>query len=385
MAAKTESKAPPVATPRPAGPDGSAIEAAERAWAQLGRGKQGRRRQLELVREVVADRTDLLVQAYASLGAVGYGDRLVGERVEHEPCLVFYVDRKLSERSRKLPAEQRLPKHVLAHATVARKRRQVAIPTDVREGAGPTVFRAHSTTPTRRRKKVRVESAAGAVLGVPTLVVRLRNASDTRLPDRYLLSCLHVLGVTEKDHPGLPEAELALPEGAPFAVSTRKAGSLIDASTGDSFDAALARVDGGPEPLEALRKAVPEQPTARARLRWQIPPRYVVWTARGTLAAERLGFLEGANALVAYKTPGGELVTSHRELVESLVDTEPGDSGSPVVSEDGTKLLGMHIAGIGRRALMIPAYDLIGRPFEFRGLSANWKIELDRTFRRNGS
>lgn len=68
----------------------------------------------------------------------------------------------------------------------------------------------------------------------------------------------------------------------------------------------------------------------------------------------------------------------HRRIVRWTCVTSQtfaGDSGSPVVSEDGVTLLGMHIAGGDGYAYMIPASDLLNPAFYY-GLSTSGRIEL---------
>ena len=50
---------------------------------------------------------------------------------------------------------------------------------------------------------------------------------------------------------------------------------------------------------------------------------------------------------------------SERDLEAVLASARAGDSGSPVISQDGTTLLGMHIAGAAPdAAFMLPAHQL---------------------------
>ncbi len=53
-----------------------------------------------------------------------------------------------------------------------------------------------------------------------------------------------------------------------------------------------------------------------------------------------------------------------------------GDSGSPVVSsKNGGMLLGMHIAGGGNLAFMIPAWQLLN-PARYKGVASSEVWEL---------
>jgi hypothetical protein len=57
--------------------------------------------------------------------------------------------------------------------------------------------------------------------------------------------------------------------------------------------------------------------------------------------------------------------------------TGDGDSGSPVVSQDGTMLLGMHIAGNKGTGLciMIPAWALLSQSnYQFVGNEEAWAL-----------
>jgi len=148
------------------------------------------------------------------------------------------------------------------------------------------------------------------------------------------------------------------PAGSPTIGPTRAiAGILADQ---DSFDAQLVEATNRPALGQALGTP---GPTAFARNVAELPAAYDIVTPTGTIAAQFVDFVPQPRYEV------GSHVVGHRPLVQSQTaqGTNPGSSGSPVVSRDGQTLFGMHIAGKAEIdaqsyfiaiSYMIPAWDL---------------------------
>jgi hypothetical protein len=115
----------------------------------------------------------------------------------------------------------------------------------------------------------------------------------------------------------------------------------------------------------------------------EIPLFYTIWTPRAPspVPAERRQFHYGGTIDINYYDYNrlNDLRILHSTIVESKAHTEPGDSGSPVVTTDGATLLGMHIAGGGGRAFMIPAYDLLD-PKKYHRMDSRASMEFSAAY-----
>ena len=150
--------------------------------------------------------------------------------------------------------------------------------------------------------------------------------------------------------------------GPVYANVSRYYGALV-AGQGTSFDAALARITD----LSEARKALPVQVDDLAYSLAEIPRVLAIHVARPdggrVMRAKQTHIWFRADDFhVTYKNSQYEFgKVYHNTLIEMLADqiTAGGDSGSPVTNEAGNILMGMHIAGSGRKAFMIPAFELL--------------------------
>jgi hypothetical protein len=141
----------------------------------------------------------------------------------------------------------------------------------------------------------------------------------------------------------------------------------LDSGSDHNFDVALARLTIG------------ENTPALSAVLDRLAPATGLRHVAGFEEIERLGeyviLAPGKDKRAKYVRgwpPGGEprvdygplgLLSQGVVVIESSVaaGTEGGDSGSPVVTLDRTRLVGMHFAGSGDKAYMIPAYELVQR------------------------
>lgn len=337
--------------------------AAIAAWKRL-----SPREQREAVRELIDTRHDELVRAYPNVLLVtsGYGTYRARKppksapqkpvakrisarrRVDDVLGVTFVVQRKRRRMSRR----DRIPSHLLAYWTVGGERVLCAIPTDV-ESADE--LRPVTQTPTA----VTREGLNRYSRGVTTALVKPPEDAAGPL---WALSCRHVFGMSEYVGGASPTGNRVHVEAPPkdrFARVTQFWGRFR-VGEGTSFDAALAKVSS----RELADRAVPVACTRFATID-EIPRDLVIHVARP----------EGALRISATRTHyytrddnfgilcEGLGVIYHAELFEMLAEpaTLGGDSGSPVTGVRGYArvLMGMHIAGVGGRAYMLPAYQLL--------------------------
>jgi hypothetical protein len=82
------------------------------------------------------------------------------------------------------------------------------------------------------------------------------------------------------------------------------------------------------------------------------------------------------NQILAYQMADGSTIqTQHGMLVESDAATQPGDSGAPVLSDDGTTLIGMNIYGGAGICFLVPAFALLATE-NYAGLPAGGRLAI---------
>ncbi|WDE02092.1 hypothetical protein [Thalassomonas actiniarum] len=216
--------------------------------------------------------------------------------------------------------------------------------------------------------------------GSVTAIVRILGSKNED-KGYYLMSCLHVLGLTFHNFPHYdkhtniffaddPETKVATYDGC-------IRGNLYFEKQGlPSFDAALAKIDfSGMN--DAEKKAHIEElkkKTGAPKLNDYIyypentPKSGWVMTPRGAKKASGFNVFRGIDKAVVYdQYQGHKNRAFHRVMIEYDTNTRAGDSGSPVVDDSKKVLLGMHIAGSKGKGYMIPAIDLIDQPTLFAG------------------
>lgn len=305
--------------------------------------------QYALARSVARRRVREWKRTFDGIVSVGAGYRTRGGTNEptDEICLRFAVARK-KKRIRK----GRVPDHVYAYTEGVNGRRRCAIPTDVDVIARGE---AHSNTGLRRGIIVREDGASLGDLGAVCAVVE-----DADSPGAwYLLSCNHVLA--------LPKESDCRPTLATdvFRVRTadrnaaQKIGDLLfhkplNPGVGAGMDAALALVSRKDLITPTVQGKRPKSVAGIGAT----PGTYRIYTPRKSLPAKFVG--EQFDLEVPF---GCGVSVRHEHVIMSQADTLKGDSGSPLMSRDGT-LYGMHFyltaahSSKPSYALAIPAYAL---------------------------
>jgi hypothetical protein len=165
----------------------------------------------------------------------------------------------------------------------------------------------------------------------------------------------------------------------PTIGPTRAIAGTLDKA--DSFDAQLVEATAQPTGVAALRAALgPTVPIRIAGRVTDLPATYDIHTPTGVIGAAFVDF----PLLATYKV--GDHTIRHGAIVQSQPTkaTQPGSSGSPVISKDGSTLLGMHIAGKAERdpqkrevaiSYMIPAWELVNpRNYRNAGNQETWTL-----------
>jgi hypothetical protein len=326
-----------------------------------------------IITEIVLSRTGELLRAYPDALDIVAGNRRRrhgkgGGRLVPEPCLKFLVRSKWSRRKPGLQA-RRIPDRVLAYGGVEGQRRLYAVRTDVEGTEAHVQVRAQGARVVVRRKQGGEQATASGALAC---ALRRSTTGDTL----FSLSCRHVLSLSQSFPTSSPidlSVGLEAPAGAVVGTTTRIEGLLREASKGRSFDAQLLEVTD----KVALRVALAGLGVSTVG-RDSVPPnRFVILTPEGRISAT---FSVVVRDRPIYTV--GTRQIQHEILFESEPDeaTGEGSSGSPVVTEDGSVLLGMHVAGNGADqpplAYMIPAEKLFD-PEQYTGLpgAETWALE----------
>lgn len=364
-----------------------------------------------LAYEVASTRSEELRLAYPSLVSIGHGFKMRGETpappatrtrsanrpaanqrkrksttrptptgtvAQDEVVVVLTVARKWRESptSRRRTRQGRLPKHLLAYWSTKdpdgrESRTLCAVPTDVRCG---TILR----TARPRSTQVRVDDNGPVTdqKGMIAFAVKLDGKDPV-----YGLSCHHVLAMsTRTSPPGTPAPTAVTYLRNPDATNGNRIGPLHHDWIGQltnrpgelSLDAALC-APATPDELAALREALAGvNPSFTVKSPDAVPTlcRFVLANNRtlpGRFVAEHLTF-DG----IGYFPPNVNQPIQPGVLefqIQGNRSTQGGDSGCPVLSEDGDVLVGMHLGGIDRTTtvFVLPAYEILnplrwGRP-----------------------
>jgi hypothetical protein len=324
--------------------------------------------QLALAIEIARTRELELRLAYRDIVSVGagYASKGRGQRRQFKDivCVKFMVAKKWPKKSPRKKSPRALPRHLWCYASINGERVLCAAPTDIACGTDYAKVKPHSASDLI---SAQTADGIGGEQGVITCAVQIPGDAQ----NLYALSCLHVFGLTASYWPALPSVTVTNGNGAVIAQSSPYHGAIVD-NVPNSCDAALALATNSAGVLQAI--AAP-RPRLSAQSETQLPNAFNICTARGNIAAAKPTLWVGAQLALPYPTPSGTLQVSQPEVVESSAATQDGDSGSPVVSLDGNLLLGMHIAGDGQRAFMIPIYDLL-RTDNYQGLPGGQILTL---------
>ena len=317
----------------------------------------GRADQLALVREIVDTRSAELCRAYPNVidVAVGYKWKRLkktgARRLIRTPCVIFIVKHKWGKLS-KHNREEELPAHLFAYWRIRDERKLCAIPTDVDDASVHSGFE-----PQALGDRILVTGNGKKTFGSVTCALH-RSVFGAR---PFAISCRHVLSLSKVLHPQsvLGASVVLSSSGRPVGESIDIKGRLIEAPE-LSHDAQVVIVTD----LAALRDALGDVNLADwARSESDVPDEYEVVVPGRRIRARFRGFVQTS---IDYKRPDARSVI-HESLILSQLTTgsQPGHSGSPLVSRDGSGLLiGMHIAGKvddkhGPLGLAVPAWHLM--------------------------
>jgi len=350
--------------------DPARLRAASHAFDAL-----SHRDQMALAQELVIARGEEFCRLYPNVVKVSFGHRRKVDRTRRRhrviarPCVRFLVVGKWNERGRRRrttrsrPDHLRIPERLLAFATVGGARTLCAIPTDVEDVAPYLRVRGQGA-------RITVFWDGNSESGALACSIR-RDVVRDRL---YAVSAFHVLSLSAWP---IGESTWGTPvhvgEGGIVGPTRAIAGDL---ETDDAFDAQLLEVTDRGALATALGSA---PPGGSAEDISQLPLKYTIVTPRGRVPATFVDF-----GTYGYDVGVGHVW--HPNLVQSqpVEPTMPGDSGSPVVSSDGSLLLGMHVAGLATRdaqgnalaiAYMIPAWELL-KPGNYHNVASSEEWEI---------
>jgi hypothetical protein len=365
------------------------LASARRVWEGLSAA-----RRMALASQIVETRARELRASYQGVLSVTYGFARYRERGKHrvwrEPCVTFLVEKKW-RKDAAAHREGRVPEYLFTYCTVRGAMRLCAVPTDVEDASDYKLLPHDDGQPV-----VVLDDDSNEVTGAITCVVQRPGDTQT-----YAISCRHVFGMSRCTPAKYPVGASVCPgkidtDGTVTRIGERKDAMASVApfygvllSGGRScFDAALAEIraagaDG------SLRAAVPplKPPGGGKSYLDRFADlanvgEYVIRTPRGDVPAKYVrGWSSEQQRPLEYEGVGP--VIQRVVVVESLASggTRPGDSGSPVVNQAGTQLLGMHIAGGGetQAAFMLPAYELLN-PGNYIGMSEGDMFQILRSY-----
>ncbi|WP_425404110.1 hypothetical protein [Hwanghaeella sp.] len=323
--------------------------------------------QLRLAEEIVLTRGQELCLAYANVISLTFG--FARKRSKSDPAkkilrrdvsVSFIVKRKWGEGQ--AVKGQELPKYLFAFWKVGRKRKLCAVPTDVE--AADDVMQAE---PLSAKSTALVSDPAGqiGVTGAITCVIKRK-----KRPLPYAISCRHVLSMSDVRH-GKPgggnPVSIYRGGGGALAVSTGIRGPLSGNRRSYSLDVQLAGILDGKE--DAFRQTMLDlEITDYVRSNADIPRRFDIYrpptrhdgesqrrSERVTADLVRFHY----NRLLPYHQSIGRILHELLLEVRASPRTMKGDSGSPAITTDKTKLVGMLIAGQGDLSYLIPAWYLL--------------------------
>jgi hypothetical protein len=327
----------------------------------------------QLLIDVIRTRGHELQMAYPDIVAIGYGLRTrhpAGRRRVRRPVFVlkFMVKRRWKRNSRLEDSVRRLPKFLLAHTHTKAGSDICAIPTDVDEHRTYRLCR-----PQAGPRIVAVQSNAPSVTEWGSIACVVRIPGDSR--NIYALGAAHVFDLMEHFWPAIPDQTTIRDGDSNNAVAraTDFAGPMRPADHGLSFDAALALISD-PSGIASLLGSL--RPKSAISTPLELPPTYGIATSHGLLSATKATNWMLTNDVLYYPVPGGDpIAIQHAALVESDAQVIPGDSGSPVISNDGAQFLGMNIYGGNGMSFMIPAYSLLDAS-NYSGLAGGQSLSL---------
>jgi hypothetical protein len=347
------------------------LEAARSAWESLSIEIQTR-----LARELVLSRGIELKLAYRNVVSLGHGFRTKGKRrklVRNAIVVKFIVRRKWDK---KRPPKRRgpaIPSELLIYDGPEENRRLYAVSTDVECGQRYRQMRPLTlyTNPF---------SDGHLVSGAMACVVTIPNQTN-----HYGISCEHVLGLTDFFYPNdAPADSIAVdggtaappaPDGPTVGETSTFRGYLVDHEKGFSIDSSLCAVSRD----SAISQVLPApRPTAALAESEPCPAEFVIWTPRaGPANVVQAKYVY--DHPVQYSTASGLIWVTHPVLIESVFTAEHGDSGSPAITSDGGKLIGMILSGYEDSCWLMPAWAMLDGE-NYHGLSTGTTLQLTAAY-----
>lgn len=312
---------------------------------------------LELASRVARRRSKEFKKRYPNILSVGAGYKIEQKKatVTEVPCLVFQVTRKW-----KAKRKGGIPEEITAYYYAEGERKRLRIPTDVVVLTGGEPQSASYDLGSG--VLARADGARKGLLGAVCCLVY-----DTEYPNSlYALGCQHVFGLSKfKSHcDSFPTPKIYL-----HSDKSTKIGYVVETSAltpseyGYGMDAALATID---EKEEVSSKIYAIEPTSVGGRPSGNKP-YSIYTPFGGI--RKAGFYaEFFDLEVHYRCKGRRMGVTFRRVYASFSNTDYGDSGSPLIGDDGM-LYGMHFfskklyVGDEKKwlALSVPADELLGK------------------------
>lgn len=310
------------------------IRNAESQWKKLTADQQH-----YLAREVAEQFGPVFIDNHPDVVSVIPGRKESDSRLGRA-AVIFVVNRKRT----RVAETKRLPKYLPAYTGEIEQRRLVAVPTDVL---------SHSIYTNLRPNSMRIDSG-GNSKGAIACALGIDNEGDDIT---YALSARHVLLqkgrkvtiVNTPNDPNDPNNDEPLGEVAQHMGEMQRDGirnldaAMIAVKNVNRIK--LLRVLGGRRYDSGVAASINE-----------VRGNCYIATPRGLI---RGSYWAEFNEFIKYKKFGR---IYQKSLIQIKVEarTKLGDSGSPVISRDRKRWLGMHIAGNdGDLAVMIPSYRLI--------------------------
>ena len=304
------------------------------AWNSL-----GKKAQFALVRRLIRTRGEQLKSRHHEILSVGIGYKTKAGDVQSTVCVGFLVRRKLKH----VPGTP-VPRSLYTYVQRKGQRRRCEVPTDVEElgrGGGPQSGINVASGVTALSSSNATSGINGAICCIAQEVGDARN--------RYLIGCHHVLARSKS------AGECAASTSVVKAATGGVVGRLFDVAAlapggTVSVDAAIALV---PPAVNAMWQFETLRPLRVASA--AVPPSNCgVYTPRGFIVPAT--FIKLWRRVPLGYSCGTVVIDTAYQFRAATI---PGDSGSPVMSPDGT-LHGMHFWGNVRdqMAYAIPAFVL---------------------------
>lgn len=290
--------------------------------------------QLEVLQKVWAKHSAAIRLEFPNVASVGIGYKAVDGVLQPYMSLAFLVDKKSNDCAQ-------LPTAIRTSVVHQGVRVQVSIPTDVEEfgDSGPQLSYNASAGVVVRSKQVPGKAAGGAIC----CLVKVDGK-----PGLHMLSCHHVLTLAE--HVG---ACRAASDATVFTPNGQRIGELAENASltpgvASQVDAAIALIDEG---ADVTWRHSGMQPLSVNMGESEPPRSCTVYAPDGSLIPARFNKSFPDTHI---KFPNCGLIRI--DCYKFDARTRSGDSGSPILSENGT-LQAMHFWGDdgGTFSLAIPA------------------------------